>query len=571
MDASTAEKLVHSFRQRDDVSFVNITFHKDHGLLLVTNKEREECKNFSSEDLQKLYSHNQPKLGDDGWLQVMFVFAAEEEIRLVRMHPEFIACGTTSGTNKKIKELFTVALKDGNNRAFCGARAYIPNPQPCVFDLLFSKALPALWSKNVVGRVNLIVTNGCLQLRAAVARNIGVVRYGVAFHWLLLLNNVLGVSHLFQFSSQGKTFHRAILSTCYSHLAVIGFNSAVSKRATEQDQKPALDIIKLWIKSWFFDVETELEYQYSRKAFNDWLKLQRESGTLSSHTIDTLENWLTESIFGQDQYWANHDRLFVGGMECRTTSIVNPMHSSLKCGYDKVLHQTNSPEATAHNCVNHGKRKADELSTFNAKQVQRTRTCTNSKTHRHLTGYAEDFAHEQGEAAKQMKVVQRSECVFHVFRPDDEDSIRKAQKTPIPTFYRIRTVEISLCGKYAWCSCGFGDRYKAVCGHIIRVMGERHPQMYGVRWSRYYQHFFERKGWEKFTDIFRKMVLAEWRRDPKRKEQILVEGLTIPEVTSSEGDIELADRLIFWNHKKCHLRVRGQTVPPPTDENNDDK
>jgi hypothetical protein len=34
-DATTAQKLIHAFGQRDDVSFVNIMFHKNHGLLLV--------------------------------------------------------------------------------------------------------------------------------------------------------------------------------------------------------------------------------------------------------------------------------------------------------------------------------------------------------------------------------------------------------------------------------------------------------------------------------------------------------------------------------------------------------
>jgi MULE transposase domain len=83
------------------------------------------------------------------------------------MHPEFIVCDTTFGTNNTVKEMFTVAIKDGNNKAFFAARAYIPNSQKWVFDILFRWGLRQLWSKTVTDRVNLIVTDGCTQLRSA--------------------------------------------------------------------------------------------------------------------------------------------------------------------------------------------------------------------------------------------------------------------------------------------------------------------------------------------------------------------------------------------------------------------
>jgi hypothetical protein len=341
-------------------------------------------------------------------------------------------------------------------------------------------------------------------------------------------------------------------------MVVVGIKP-VSQRGTEQEQ-PFIDMIRYWVKSWFFDVETEFEYKFSKRLFNCWMKLQKEAGNLSPAVIAVAEKWLQKSVYVQDQYWANHDRLFVGSIECRTTSIVESMHGSMKGGFDGV-HQANSAEATAITCVKQAKRKADKISKLNARQVMR-QSISDSETYLYLTDYGEDGALEQSRAATDLKVVKRSDRVFHVFKPDDEDSIRKAKETPIPTFYRVRTVEISECGKYAWCSCGYGARNKAACRHIDKVMGGRHPQMYGVRWSVHFQHFFERKGWEKMTAYFRKRELEEWGRDPQKKEQIYVEGLPIPEVTCSEEDIELADRLIFWNQKMGQPRVRGQTVPP---------
>jgi small-conductance mechanosensitive channel len=51
-----------------------------------------------------------------------------------------------------------------------------------------------------------------------------------------------------------------------------------------------------------------------------------------------------------------------------------------------------------------------------------------------------------------------------------------------------------------------------------------------------------------------------------------VKGLTIPDVISTDEDIELADRLIFWNEKKGRPRLRGRAVPPRSsdDEESDE-
>jgi hypothetical protein len=372
--------------------------------------------------------------------------------------------------------------------------------------------------------------------------------------------------------SQGKIFPRAIFSTCYYHLVVVGWKTHVflpNKKKDLQAAEPLFNTIKHWIHSWFFEVETELEYLYSRDALDKWLGLQRESGTLPHPTIDSVRAWLHSSIFVQDQYWRNYDRLFVGGMECRTTSIVESMHSSLKASFDKV-HQHNSPETTAQTCVNKGKRKADEISRSNARQVARKPTWTNSNTYLHLTARAEDDANQQGEAADQLVVVQRTERLYHVFKPDNPDSIATERRSvcctntsqnPIPTFYRLRTVEISVCRNYAWCSCGFGDRYKAPCRHIIKVFGDRYPQMYSVRWFIHYQYFFERESHDNLTDYFRKRESEEWQRNAKQKEQIYVKGLKIPAVVQSDDDVEIADRLIFWNEEQRLPRLRGQPLP----------
>ena len=102
-DASSAEKLVQSFGKRDDVNYVYVTFGLSDGLMLVTSKDRTKLgtnKSWSSdeglpsrEELIDLHKSN--RLSEDGKLLLIFMFCSNEEIRLMRMFPEFIACDTT--------------------------------------------------------------------------------------------------------------------------------------------------------------------------------------------------------------------------------------------------------------------------------------------------------------------------------------------------------------------------------------------------------------------------------------------------------------------------------------------
>jgi hypothetical protein len=67
----------------------------------------------------------------------------------------------------------------------------------------------------------------------------------------------------------------------------------VSRREETQQEQPFIDLIRYWVKSWFFDVETESEDKYSKKLFKScWRKMQKESGNLSPAVIAVAEKLL---------------------------------------------------------------------------------------------------------------------------------------------------------------------------------------------------------------------------------------------------------------------------------------
>ena len=123
------------------------------------NQVKHTINNDAPQQLIDAYNNNIKV--SDGRLLVLFLYNSKEEMRLLCMHPEMLQADTTHGTNNKNKELFTIASKDGNNKAFNACRAYIPNAQKWVFTKLFDSCLPIFFGKLICDRNQLLLTDGC--------------------------------------------------------------------------------------------------------------------------------------------------------------------------------------------------------------------------------------------------------------------------------------------------------------------------------------------------------------------------------------------------------------------------
>lgn len=80
---------------RTDVSYLLVTYDPVDGLIAKRSAGRPPKKLVIPEgcDPQQLY--DQHKMQDGKRLLLIFLFASDEELRLLMMHPEFIACDTT--------------------------------------------------------------------------------------------------------------------------------------------------------------------------------------------------------------------------------------------------------------------------------------------------------------------------------------------------------------------------------------------------------------------------------------------------------------------------------------------
>lgn len=308
------------------------------------------------------------------------------------MHPELCVADTTFGTNNKKKELFTLAFKDGNNNVFNGARAYIPNAQKWVFSMMFKECLPNFWGSTISDRISLVMTDGCQEEYISFIQNVGI----------------------------DQSFRNASLGLCYFHLAIQPLlknitipKSGIAKKRAD----PVISIIKMWIKSWFFDVETCHEYTVSVRLFFQFLDKMENEHTLHANLVEEICLFVKSKLNPYEPMWVNYHRLFIGGMNGRTTSIGEQMHWSMKSGFDKIVARM-SPEKSADTMMNKAQRRGQKQARKNAQKDAKLAINNESTIANELTTWCEEKFKEQYELSKYQRVTQVDSDCFYVFEPD---------------------------------------------------------------------------------------------------------------------------------------------------------
>ena len=232
-DASSADALVAAFKQRSDVAFLTVCYSPTDGLMLSMSDTQTRLNHevylsgitYNDKTLQpesnlvQLYNSSIGASGSTRKLLLIFMFATTEELRLIRMFPEFCCCDTTFGTNREKKELFTLASLDANNQGFNCGRAFVPNSQSWVFHLLFKHCLPTFWGKAVTEKLQLMITDGCTQEYMSFIRNTGV----------------------------NRPFPNAIHGLCDFHLLVMSFHKYAKKWFSECELDEILIVVHLRI------------------------------------------------------------------------------------------------------------------------------------------------------------------------------------------------------------------------------------------------------------------------------------------------------------------------------------
>ncbi|KAG7357913.1 hypothetical protein IV203_014529 [Nitzschia inconspicua] len=137
----------------------------------------------------------------------------------------------------------------------------------------------------------------------------------------------------------------------------------------------AIDAVRWFVKSWFFDLESCEEYNHSRSYLIAWL--ERGNGSvLKPHIVNSIKTWVTTHLRPLEKMWLNFERLYL----CTSES----MHASMKSGFDGVRAGMDTTSST-NAVVGKSARRQKERQRLNARDQERTVKWSELPTVRHLT------------------------------------------------------------------------------------------------------------------------------------------------------------------------------------------
>jgi len=525
---TSAEKLMEKIKLRDDVSWLCVTFSMQDGLLLTkrlsstTSTEEaveveenitDSCEEAVVDEAKKL--HHENSLADNQKLLLVFMMAHDEEVRLFTMHPEIIAIDCVGRLSKEKRDWLTVAGLDGNNKAFNVCRSVIPSGQKWVFHLCFTHCMPALFG-DLLKLVFIGLTDGDRQ-------------------------EIDG----FVSSIQRGIFPNAVNRLCYYHHFIQKWTKEVVCFVPPNDPvaRSLAGWVWIWIKSWYFTLETEAEFLHSRKCLFEWL--ENHKAQLSPIFVEKANLFIEKKYKSDDirvLQWRFHT---VVSMDHRTTNCDEVTHHSARTG----VHAVDSSKAmddTGTSMMNKVLHKSRKSSALNAFQMLTSNKWSNSNCADWLTDDQERKSAKLDQNTHHLRGIQVSDEEWLVFLPNggkaedmllaadtstqavqDSETVIATQEntsvTPITRFFRVRRVRL-IDGAYLHCDCEYPRRNKKPCIHIIFVVGFRHPIMYGLRWSICFQYYYQKKHTcdisnelaDELTPVFNRWLDRENKRLPEQ-------------------------------------------------------
>ena len=487
-DKSSADKLIESFDKRDDVSYCLVSYDRANGLIFLKRDSHKKLDLPSLTEAADL--HQRCGFNDDEEMILVFLFASNEEFRHLIMHPEFLACDTTFGVENTKKGLFTIAGIDGNNKAFNAGRAFIPNEQTWIFQMLFSTVIPKFWGKGVAKRVRRVVTDGCPQEYRSLIHSTG----------------------------PSNPFCNAKHCLCVYHLIVqkwaLNFPSGEKLKLEPKGTDVVLDCTFNCLKDWAFRIESLEEYKLSKKRLFDWLKVEEDAKRVSLQISTHIRNFVVKKLQPYEPLFLNCYKKNSPGMGKHTSNACESMHWSTKSGVHAVS-PTMSTEVSANAQMDKAERLAREKKKQNAQQALTYKLFAMDDLSNDLTKYAELMSQKEWDMSSKYNCVffSRSKAVIFI----GESKMPKMDGRT--RFRRARIVKRK--GKYVSCSCMFTSEYMMPCRHVFRVLGKRSQHMFAMRWFTNYHHCFNRPQFEKATKIMRKIRKEECGRNFEAGQHIL--------------------------------------------------
>ena len=146
----------------DTVDLVNDNYISSSALytntkFIVPPNEQADASMYASDN------RSNRNLSNEQNLLVALAWVVPSERRLFELFPETLFVDSVEDTNNEGRPLLTMSGCDSNGKMFTFLRAFLPNQRTWSFRWIFLHVLPTMFSKNTIGKIRVIISDGDSQ------------------------------------------------------------------------------------------------------------------------------------------------------------------------------------------------------------------------------------------------------------------------------------------------------------------------------------------------------------------------------------------------------------------------
>jgi MULE transposase domain/SWIM zinc finger len=540
-------------------------YHRQAGLLselhdgsaeTVTGVSFDPC-NFSDDDVRRteLYAtKSRCGLGLQSTQDLMLALAwvLPFEKRQFSLFPFVIHLDSTNATNMENRPLFTITGRDSHGKQFTVLRALIPNECSWIFKWLFQTVMPELLGKSALKRVVLAITDGDWNEIAQLDDAIRVC----------IPNSMRGrcIWHIIDRGMNASSRHYP------------SFHTRQRKGNHDFARFESLKFtVRRWMWSWAeHHCETEDEFLLSKALFCAYLKRKEvglmldPTGKSSDDAVESIFHFLRGHVEPHEQHFLFYLRKHILAFEANSNSAHEGTNHGMKSHSSSTNPQQSIHEAAKTLCF---QAEVKEQSTKNClvRKADSTKLWSTLPTADKLTDFGEGLLQEQWKASANYKIHgpegNKWLLLFDHWRKELVDSPRSAvtvdlpqSARTIPSFWRVRVVQLCETTKELTCSCFYFERVGIPCRHILSVMRAVHATGFAgvtendvrVFWRKRYYNCAVDIGIEEDNVLLREKYLKLLENDT-RGPRLDVNLATVPILV----DHDVQQRSMLPIHDRC--------------------
>ena len=437
-------------------------FKTEDSLTDLPNHEQQSLRDFVID------GRNALKLADHHKYMIAFAWVTPSEREKFNLFPEVITVDTLAGTNNETRPMLALGGKDSNGKMFIFLRAYLPNERGWIFRWIFSIVIPKMFSKTVLQRTQLVITDGDLQEYSQ-------------------LDNAIQ-----------KYYPHVKRARCGWHIVDRSWEKHFPRTSefpqeTHNHIKKVKTTIQNWMYSWMKpDCETMKEYKLSKYLLYRYLLsepiIQKVSSLMYSSVRILIKNHIEL-----------HDDRFLFCLRRNVKHFGEYSNVILEGCFGGVKHHSSSPTPSTRldNSFTIISNNSDLKNFENDKKISDMFLKQPAKTSKetvmcktHLTTVAYDTIVSLFDLRNSFKCQRISVSTWLVTKTEQ---CRTLDKAVVPKFKRVRRV--TLQDNKLVCSCPHGTLYGLPCSHVMKVasliQGWEFPTHHdcSVRWWKSYYFY----------------------------------------------------------------------------------